>query len=98
MFDKNQLKDAKTHIFELSDNYSNYEYWVAKGYLILADMYTNDKDYFQAKATLQSLLDNFEGKEITDAASEKLKRIIEMEESIEKERKSKLNQSNSQTN
>ena len=39
----------------------NYDYWVAKTYILLADNYVALKDNFQAKATLKSIIDNYKG-------------------------------------
>ncbi|MFN9582725.1 MAG: tetratricopeptide repeat protein, partial [Bacteroidota bacterium] len=80
-FIKKDNKAAKKEIFEMADKYSNYEFWVAKSYLLLADVYLSEKDNFQAKATLQSLIENYDGADIKSEATEKLRMIIEKEES-----------------
>lgn len=38
----------------------SYDYWIGKSFILLADNYVALKDTFQAKQTLQSLIDNFE--------------------------------------
>jgi hypothetical protein len=54
----------------------SYDYWVAKSFLLLADNYIALKDNLQAKSTLLSLIDNYDGKdEIVPAAKEKLQKI-----------------------
>jgi TolA-binding protein len=81
LFDKKDYKKAKKTVFELADNYSAYEYWFAKGYLLLADIYLIEKDGFQAKATLQSIIENYDGNdEIKPSAVDKMKTIIAAEE------------------
>jgi hypothetical protein len=80
---KKDYKAAQKTIFELNDKFSAFEFWVAKGFLLLADTYVQQKDYFQAKATLQSLIENYDGKEILDQCKAKLTEI----ESLEKEQK-----------
>jgi thioredoxin-like negative regulator of GroEL len=77
---RKDYKNARKQIFELSDNYSSYEFWVAKGFILLADVYLAEKDAFQAKATLQSLMDNYDGEDIKIIAREKLQQIIAEEE------------------
>jgi TolA-binding protein len=77
---RKDYKNARKQIFELSDNYSSYEFWVAKGFILLADVYLAEKDAFQAKATLQSLMDNYDGEDIKIIAREKLQQIITEEE------------------
>ncbi len=77
---RKDFKNARKQIFELSDNYSSYEYWVAKGFILLAEVYLAEKDLFQAKATLQSLIDNYEGEDLKSIAREKMMQIIAEEE------------------
>ncbi len=50
----------------------------------LAETYIKQKDYFQAKATLQSLIENYDGKELIDQCKAKLLEI----EKLEQEQKS----------
>ena len=84
-FLKKEYKKAKKNIFELADNYSAYDYWVAKGYILLADLYLLEKDNFQAKATLQSIIENYEGADLKQVAIDKMKSIIEAEDRLKKQ-------------
>jgi TolA-binding protein len=78
---KKDYKKSKKTVFELGENYSTYENWVAKGYLLLAEMYLIEKDNFQAKATLQSIIENYDPNDaIKQAAITRLKNIIDEEE------------------
>lgn len=79
---KKDYKKAKKGIFELADNYSAYEYWVAKGYILLADIYLIEKDVFQAKATLQSIIENYEGEDLKQVAIDKMKQIMDEEDKV----------------
>lgn len=79
-YQQKDFKGCKKGIFDIADNFSSYEYWVAKAYLLLADVYVAEKDNFQAKATLQSILENYEGEDLKNIASEKLRIIIASEE------------------
>ena len=59
--------------FDLAKEMPNYDYWVAKTYILLADNYVRLKDNFQAKATLQSIIDNYKGKDdILSTARQKM--------------------------
>ena len=54
----------------------HYDYWVAKTFILLADNYLGLKDKAQAKSTLLSIIDGYEGKdEIIPTAKEKLGKI-----------------------
>jgi TolA-binding protein len=54
----------------------NYDYWVTKTFILLADNYVALKDTFQAKATLQSVIDNYKGDDdILPTAKQKLEAL-----------------------
>jgi hypothetical protein len=62
-------------IYELSDNYGSYPYWVARGFILLADIYAQRGNTFQAEQTLQSIIDNYEGDDLKQVATEKLEQL-----------------------
>lgn len=76
-YQMNELEDARNTIYRLNDDFSAYEYWVVKGFILLADTYVKEEDYFQAKATLQSIIDNYSKEDdgILDICRMKLKEI-----------------------
>lgn len=70
---KRQYKTSQKTCFDLINKMANYDYWVAKTYLLLADNYTAQRDVFQAKATLQSIIDNYKADDdILPSAKQKL--------------------------
>ena len=89
-YQKKDFKTAKKQVYELADNYSSYEYWVAKSYLLLADIFIAEKDNFQAKATLQSLIENYDGEDLKSLATEKLRAIIAEEDRIKEAEKKQV--------
>jgi TolA-binding protein len=72
-------QDSEKEIFDMGEKYSNFDYWVAKAYILLADNYLATNDSFQAKHTLQSIIDNYEGDDLKQIAQEKLNKILEAE-------------------
>ena len=74
-WDLNRPDDCEKTIFALSDTYASYDYWVAKGFLLLSDVYVKKGNVFQAKQTLQSIIDNYEGEDLKQIAKEKLAAI-----------------------
>ncbi|MGZ5242835.1 MAG: tetratricopeptide repeat protein [Bacteroidia bacterium] len=75
-----KYEDAQDAIIHLKDNYGFYNYWKAKAFVLLADVFVKLADDFQAKNTLQSIIDNYKGNdEIVATAKEKLKAILERE-------------------
>jgi TolA-binding protein len=70
---KGRYKTSQKMCFDLAKEMPNYDYWVAKTYILLADNYVKLKDNFQAKATLQSIIENYKGNDdILPTAKQKL--------------------------
>ncbi len=61
-------------------DFGTYEEWVGRSFLLLADNFVAMNNTFQAKATLQSLIDKFPLEHIKAAARDKLKKIVATEE------------------
>ncbi|MEL6359212.1 MAG: hypothetical protein AAFQ01_04660, partial [Bacteroidota bacterium] len=64
-------------LFELNKQFPAYKAWTNQGFLLIADNYIALEEIFQAKATLQSIIDNAEEKNIVAAARKKLKSLPE---------------------
>jgi TolA-binding protein len=75
-YEAGEYKAAQETAFDLIKNMPSYDYWVARSFILLADCYTKLKDEFQAKSTLQSIIENYEGDDdILPAAKERLEKI-----------------------
>ncbi len=75
-FAKGDYKTSQKTCFDLINNMPSYDYWVAKSFILLADNYLALKDKLQAKSTLLSIIDNYNGKdEIVQTAKDKLAKI-----------------------
>lgn len=79
------LDAAEKNVFELINQYAPYDYWVARGFILLSDIYLKKDNVFQAKQTLQSIIDNYEGVELKEIAIDKLQDILNQEEALEVE-------------
>ncbi len=79
LFQVNKLGDAEKAGFETINKSGSYDYWVTKAYLLLGDIYFKQKDYFNAKATFQSIVDNSINPELKGEAETKLARVVEEE-------------------
>ena len=55
------------------ENAGSQERWITKAYILLADIFLVQKDYFNAKATLKSIIEHCEIKDLKQEALEKLK-------------------------
>ena len=71
-FKLKNYKESEKHIFRLSGDFASYDYWVAKSFILLADVYLETGNEFQAKQTLQSIVDNYEGEDLKKLAADKL--------------------------
>ena len=71
-FENTRYDEAKTLIFDLSDKYSAFDYWVAKGFILLSDIYVKEDNVFQAKETLKSIVENYKGEDLRKEAKDKL--------------------------
>jgi TolA-binding protein len=78
-FQVNKLSEAEKAAFETINKSGSYDYWVTKSYILLGDIYFKEKDYFNAKATFQSIVDNTINAEFKSEAQTKLNRVIEEE-------------------
>ncbi|MEO6977308.1 MAG: tetratricopeptide repeat protein [Mucilaginibacter sp.] len=75
-FEQGKFKASQKTCFELIKDLPNYDYWVTKTFILLADNYEALKDIFQAKATLQSVIDNYKGDDdILPTAKQKLEQM-----------------------
>jgi TolA-binding protein len=63
----------------LNKDFATYDAWVGKSYLLIADNFLAQQDVFQAKLTLQSLIDNFPLQTVKDEAKAKLKKLEQAE-------------------
>ena len=83
-FEQNKLKDAEKSAFEVINKSGSYADWVTRAYLLLGDIYFKEKDYFNAKATFQSIVDNATVPELKETAQRKLTQVTEEEKSNSK--------------
>lgn len=75
----NKLSDAEKAAFETINKSGSYDFWVTKAYILLGDVYFRQKDYFNAKATFQSIVDNTINAELKGEAQAKLNKVIDEE-------------------
>ena len=72
---KGDYKRCEKAVFELVDEMPSYDYWLAKGFILLADNYVKLGNIFQAKRTLESVIENHEGDELRELAKKRLETI-----------------------
>src|ERR1043165_9193816 len=76
LFEQQKYKNSIDTCFKLKNKYSSYEYWIAKTFILIADNYYAQGNAFQAKATLESIVENYDGdKAVQEEAKTKLENI-----------------------
>lgn len=80
-FKQAKYKDAEKLALEVVNKSGSYAYWITKAYILLADIYTLDKDYFNAKATLESVVANALDAALKQEAKTKLEAVLLAEQS-----------------
>lgn len=77
---KNKVYDVSIkHIKELLDQDPSYDYWVTNSYILYGEIFYAQDDVFNARETLQSVIDNSENAELVKKAKDKLQGISDAE-------------------
>ena len=71
-FTQNKLNDAEKAAFDVIKKSGSYEEWVTRAYILLGDVYYKQKDYFNARATYKSVVDNAKIESLRQEAERKL--------------------------
>ncbi|WP_380936520.1 tetratricopeptide repeat protein [Sphingobacterium bambusae] len=75
-YDNKEYDKAQASAFDVIENMSDHDYWVAKSFILLADTYARKGDVRQAKSTLESVVENYaEDDDVIPAAKERLKKM-----------------------
>jgi tetratricopeptide (TPR) repeat protein len=82
-FRKKDYEKCEKSIFDLIDRVPSYDYWIAKGFILLGDLFVAQDDLFQAKETFQSIVEKCEIPELVREAGEKLTSVLEEDQNRE---------------
>ncbi len=75
-YEAKEYDKAIESAFEVINNMASHDYWVAKSFILLADAYAGKGDDFQAKSTLESVIENYEGDDdVIPSAKERLQKL-----------------------
>ena len=87
LFEQNNNEECELEIMELVNQKPSYDYWIAKAILLLGENFIVLEDYYNARSSLQSVIDNYEGKdevEMIQHARDRIEYIDALEESKNK--------------
>jgi len=74
-YESGEYNQSLETLFMLNKQFTNYPAWTNKSFLLIADNYIGLHEIFQAKATLQSIVDNASDTTMVHTAQEKLQLI-----------------------
>jgi len=80
-YKKGESKKLQEHVYSLDEKYANQVYWVAKGYNLLAESLLDQKDLFNARALLNSIVDSYSIQD--DGILEESKRLLQRASDME---------------
>ncbi len=80
LYKKNEYDASQKMIKKLVKQKPSYRYWMAKGFILLARNLVAQDDLFQAEATLNSVLNNYDNEEdgVRSEAQELLNEILQL--------------------
>lgn len=78
-FQLGNYKQSLEALFVLTKQFTDYPIWVNQGFLLMADDYIALHETFQAKATLQSIIDHATDATLVQQAQEKLQALVQQQ-------------------
>jgi TolA-binding protein len=74
-YKQKEYKQSLESLFLVNENFAAFEKWRGRAFLLIADNYVALDEAYQAKATLQSIIENATDKEIIAEAKARLKAL-----------------------
>lgn len=81
LYNQGKMSECENEIMDFISKNTTHQYWLAKSFLLLSDVYQSKNDTFQAKHTLSSIVNNYATKDdgIINEAMLKLRKLEEIE-------------------
>jgi len=73
---QNKLPEAEKAAFDVINKAGSYDYWITSAYILLGDVYYQQKDLFNAEATLKSVTQNSSYADLKKTAQDKLDIVV----------------------
>lgn len=73
-------KQSYETLLGLNKDFASYDEWVGRSFLLIADIFVAQENFFQAKATLQSLIEHFPLQHVRDQAKVRLADVERVEQ------------------
>ncbi|MDR2065156.1 MAG: tetratricopeptide repeat protein [Prevotellaceae bacterium] len=75
LYQTGKAAEAEKMIFSFNESKTPYAEWLARSFTVLANIYIDKKDYFQAEATINSIIENY--KKTDDGVLDEAKETLE---------------------
>ncbi len=75
LMNQGKYKQAENMAFDVINKSGSYDYWITSSYVLLGEIYLKQKDFFNAEATLKSVIDNATHKDLVDRAKQLLNTV-----------------------
>jgi len=72
-YDSGDKVKSENEVFDFANKGTSHQYWLARSFILLAEIYESNQEYFQAKQYLQSITENYKGQ---DDISERVKQRL----------------------
>lgn len=84
---QNKLKEAEDQVMDFISKNTPHQYWLAKSFILLSDIYLSQGDQFQAKHTIKSIVENYPEPNdgIIETAQSKLEHLEKLEQEQEQQ-------------
>lgn len=79
-YEQENYRQSIETLYNLNQNFNLYEDWIGRSFLLIAENYYKLDEIYQAKATLQSVIDKSPNQQIIEQAQNRLKEIEKEEQ------------------
>lgn len=83
LYTRKNYKGSIDILIDFATKFASHEYWLGKAFILIAENYVGMDEIFQAKATLNSVIERSPVKEIVGEAKTKLSGIERLEKNME---------------
>lgn len=75
LYKQKKYKESLDAAYDFNNKYSGYDHWLGRTFLLIADNYAAQNEMFQARATLNSIIEGSPDKKIVEEAKQKLQQL-----------------------
>jgi tetratricopeptide (TPR) repeat protein len=80
-YKQGKYEESEKHAIYTNEKNRNYPYWIARSLILLSDLFVLKKDYLNASAALEAVLENFKDDEsLLKIATDKLAEVKKLEQ------------------